>query len=114
MVAWEGFEPTTDRLWAAARSSVVTFQLHLALLCPALTERLESPFSPLLSGPFRIWVKVWVRRFFCIQNQLSDTVAASKNASQNNEESAVCLLKIELAFRYTRYKVVLSYVKHPR
>ena len=47
------------------------------------------------------------REFLRIQNQLSDTVAASKNASQNNEESAVCLLKIELTFSYTRYKVIL-------
>ena len=32
----------------------------------------------------------------------------SKIAPQNNEKSAVCLLKIELTFSYTRYKVILK------
>lgn len=32
----------------------------------------------------------------------------SKIAPQNNEESAVCLLKIELTFGYAGYKVILK------
>ena len=97
---------------------------------PKLRRHLSAPFVPLVPGfdravgitilsaalcPFpHLGQGLGQREFLCIQNQLSDTVAASKNASQNNEESAVCLLKIELAFSYMRYKVVLSYVKHPR
>ena len=89
---------------------------------PKLCRHLSAPFVPLVPGfdravgitilsaalcPFpHLGQGLGQRDFPGIQNQLSDTVAASKNASQNNEESAICLLKIELTFRYTRYKVV--------
>lgn len=40
-----------------------------------------------------------------IQSLMTGAETVSKIAPQNNEESAVCLLKIELTFSFTRYKV---------
>ena len=39
---------------------------------------------------------------------MTGTEIVSKIAPQNNEESAVCLLKIELTFAYAGYKVILK------
>ena len=97
---------------------------------PKLRCHLSAPFVPLVPD-FRRAVGITIfsaplqpfphlgqglgqRDFSGIQSFMNSAVPASKNASKNKEESAVCLLKIELAFGYAGYKVILSYVKHPR
>ena len=53
------------------------------------------------------------RRSFSFQGKamkwlINSAATVSKIASQNNEESAACLLKIELTFSHARYKVILE------
>ena len=46
--------------------------------------------------------------FPSLQSLMNSAATVSKIASQNNEESAACLLKIELTFSHARYKVILE------
>ena len=91
---------------------------------PKLRRHLSAPFVPLGPG-FRRTVGITIlsaalqlfphlgqglgqREFPSLHGLMTGAKIVSKNASQNKEESAVCLLKIELTFSYTRYKVILK------
>ena len=91
---------------------------------PKLYCHLSAPFGPLVPGfdravgitilsaplqPFpHLGQGLGQRKFPSLQSLMNSAVTASKIAPQNNEESAVCLLKIELTFSHARYKAILE------